>query len=324
MNKYTVSRAINHWRYGVTSGDFIKRLLLSFIALYTLAYFLYTWLLGPLYVEYFSAYYLMMSDMQNMGATTELYKISGKMTLYGLFFSIFFVCIMAAAETAFHKNVFFDEDRGGFPIRFGAIELKVIVVQIVVYICWMIAIFIGYFGFFLVVMVLMLIAMAFGAIAEVLGLILGAILMIAAILAFFYFMAYILARLSPAAALTVHDDDIRFPEAWKLTKPIGKTMAISYLLVTFIGTLFISLLVGILGYILITSGEFVQTLSSAGNDVSQVAEAFREHLSTGKSKFLIACIILVFSIVYPIMWIVWAGIPNLAVKMYYNTDDTFS
>jgi len=318
MSEFTVRRAVNHWRNSVTSAGFLKRLLLSVVILYVIGYMAYTILLAPLYVEYFSAYYLMISDPNNGSATGKLFRASTRLSGYGLMFSVVFWMIMAATDAAYHKNTFFGEDQGTIPLRFGKSELMVMVVQLIVYVCFLAAMFAGYLILIIAALLMMLLVALFGKISTVLAVVVAVILGVVMIGAYIYFITYILARLSPASALTIRENDIKFPESWKLTKGIGHKMTQSYLLITLIAYLIMGVIIGILGFILFTDGEFLASLSEAGKDVDALVKAMGAHLSTGKSKLLIGSIVVIVSVFYPFIWLACAGIPNLAVQLKYE------
>jgi hypothetical protein len=97
-----------------------------------------------------------------------------------------------------------------FRLRVGADEWRVLVVGLI----WFGLLIAAYIGLFVVILV----PVALGAIGGTKGLVIGAV--IGGLMMLFYFFAcvWVAMRLSPAAALTVRDSQIRFFEAWRVTK----------------------------------------------------------------------------------------------------------
>ena len=313
MTNFSIKDAITHGLTGWTTKQYRNRVFLLMIGMLILGYGLYFILLGPLYVEYFATLALFMEDPESFATSMQMQSMGAKMSLYGMLFNVLFMMIIASSETVFHKNVFFNTENQPIPHRLGLSELKVIVVQIVVYVITMIAMFISYFAFIIVFILLMLLVMAAAAISPVLGTVVGVILGFLAIMFWMCVIIYIMARMSPAAALTVRDDDIRIPEAWALTKGIGKPMMWSYIIVYLVYFLFVLVIFGALGFLMFADSELWQNLKAIDGDVDRAVELIGVHLSTGKAKLISATMVVASAVLLPIYYFCWAGIANYAV-----------
>ncbi len=174
-------------------------------------------------------------------------EMLGKMS--GFMGAAFLVGILAwfvsiAMETAMHKNAFRGADHGKLPLRFGKDELKVLVVQLIVFVLF----FAIYFGGFLVFALLLGLATAGSGAAAIGG--------ILAFLGFFLWiggMIMVGVRLAPAASMSIRDNDIKIFEAWKLSKPYMWPMIGAYLVVI------------ILGYIVIYAVMLFVIIAAFGN-----------------------------------------------------------
>ena len=145
--------------------------------------------------------------------------------------------VYASYITAFHKRAIFEERQGFFPLRFGGLELKVMLVQFV----WFWAFLASYFLFYIVLLIPMLLIgglAQLGTGAAVVGGIIGGVLILAAIIGYMYFLI----RMSLTTPLTVANNKFTFLESFSASKGRGWWMflsllvaAIVYLIVYIIG-----------------------------------------------------------------------------------------
>lgn len=125
----------------------------------------------------------------------------------------------------------------GFRLRLGADEGRMAVVGLI----WIALLIAAYIGFAILVAIVAGLAFAFG------GTGVGIALLVLVMLAGFGAFLWLFARLSPAGALTIRDQQIRFFEAWRVTK--GKTWTLfgAYLTLFLIAAFIALVIYAILG-----------------------------------------------------------------------------
>lgn len=203
--------------------SFIFRLAFWYGAILFLAYMIFG---GPIF-EYYGRFIQMATSGGDMDMSNYM-SASAKMNFASLIITIISYALMPSAETAFHKNIFFGDDKGFMPLRFGRSEFMTFAAMVVVFVC----VFIGYFiAAFILIFVVAILALIVGAmsggseiaLAVFLPLI-GVFCLVGIILA----LAYLAARLAPSVALTVRRDDFAFPESWRPTRPFWGKICLSY------------------------------------------------------------------------------------------------
>jgi hypothetical protein len=197
------------------------------------------WLQAPIYEIYLRAF------VENDGDITayadELSAASMQSNLGSLLMLPLSLVIWVLFEGASQRRYIRAE---GFRLRIGADEGRLALVGLI----WG-ALMIG--GYFALALGAIIPGVIVGAIAGVAGgVAVGGLIFLAGIIA----ALWLFARLSPASALTIRDRQIRFFEAWNVTKGNGWGLTGSYFML-FLGFTVLSLVaygvVGILGFVLI-------------------------------------------------------------------------
>ncbi|MFN3314100.1 MAG: hypothetical protein ACK46Q_11615 [Hyphomonas sp.] len=112
----------------------------------------------------------------------------------------------------------------GFRLRVGADEGRLAVVALI----WIALLIAGYIGLLIIVLVPFGIGALLGGVGV--GGVLAGLFTLAGLIA----MVWLFARLSPAGALTIRDQQIRFFEAWRVTRFCSGRLLASYLLLLLI------------------------------------------------------------------------------------------
>jgi len=291
--------------------NFLIRLVLWATALLLLIYFTFGRQFIGAYVEMFQSLMALESGGQAEDPEAVMAAMKPIMSIMGTAFLlwIFSWSLMIATETAMHKNIFHGIDHGVFPLRFGKFELRVMLAQFVVGLIIYGVMMVGY-----IVFAILAVMAGFGAQSG--GAAIGGIV---GLLAFFAFLAMMGAtflttiKLSPAAALSVRDDDVRIVEGWKATHKRFWPMFGSYLIV------------GIAGYILmivIMTIAMVAIFAGIADMGSLQDLSNEEALSTfmgamQKPGVMIPLVIsLMLYVAFTILWyLCFWGIPNYAAQL---------
>lgn len=245
--------------------------------------------------------------MEVMG---PMYSIMG----WGVLLSILGWAVMASIETAMHRNIFRPHLKTGFfPLRFGKDELRVMLAQLVVYVICTGIYIVGYIIGFILILIVAVLGESVGGAGAALGVLLTIFVVIALIIA----ALYVLARLSPAAALSVRDEDIRTVEGWRVTKGQIWPLIGSYLIVGVVGNIIISVVM-MVGMVAVLATANLPSLFSEleGNEDPSVAI---DQLSTAFStpSVLIPLILTLFIISAAglIWYMAYWGIANYVVQL---------
>lgn len=207
----------------------------------------------------------------------------------------------------------------GFRLRVGADEWRVLVVGLI----WFGLLIAAYIGLFIVLLVPMGLGAVAGRDAAAIGAIIGVVFMLV------YTLACLWAgiRLSPAAAMTVRDGQIRFFEAWRVTRGRAWTLFGAWLVVG----LAISLVI-ILAYGVMAAVGFSQLapLFPALEDGSATGEEIRAIVTSPGFWVPLALIFLLFTSLQAVAQHIFGGPAALAAKTDPNwvgqpaVSDTFS
>ncbi len=206
--------------------SFIFRISIIYALVLVLTYLFFGRSLFELYAELIS---MMTSEGgfnqgQYMAASAEANLASAIITLVTY-------ALLPVVETAFHKNAFFGDDKGRFPLRFGMDEFTTFCAMIIVFICIIAGYFVAAFGIIIVVAIVAVIfGIASGGSETALNIFLPFATIIS-VIGILLALCYFAARLAPSVALTVRKSDMAFPQSWKPTKPIWKKVMLSYLTV---------------------------------------------------------------------------------------------
>ena len=236
---------------------FLMRFALAYAAATLVMQAFGLWLQAPIYEIYLRAF------VENDGDITayadELSAASMQSNLGSLLMIPISLAIWVVFEGASQRRYIRAED---FRLRIGADEGRLALVGLI----WG-ALMIG--GYFALALGAVIPGVIVGAIAGLAGgVIVGGLVFLVGIVA----ALWLFARLSPASALTIRDRQIRFFEAWNVTRGNGWGLTGSYFML-FFGFTILSLLaygvVGILGFVMIAP-----TLdSSAGADTADAVLA---------------------------------------------------
>ncbi len=226
---FKLGNALAHaWRTGGPKGFFIK-----FIAAYSVIGIalaalsaIVQWPVYQVYMRMFSEGRPFTEYVDDINqATLSTMGFSALLMPLGFLFYIVF-------ETASQRRYMRGE---GFSLKLGGDEGRIAVVFLI----W-IAMFIGwYVGFFVLLMAIVLLGSLIGlAGGSAAGIIIG-IFAVIGMLAGLFILLWGMARLSPASALTIRDKQIRFFEAWRITRKKSGTIILSMILL-YIGVLLIA------------------------------------------------------------------------------------
>lgn len=303
----------------VSDRNFFWRLILWTGFLILIVYLLFSQAYFDSYGAFLQANYDMMRNPSDTRLAVEMFRIMGSMMAVMGLMQIVFWAVIASAETAYHKNVFFNEDKGFFPLRFGASELKLMATHLFVVVSMLGA----YLAVIFAIVVLTFIAAALAAVSEVLGAILAFLVVLIGIIFAIFMMLYVLARLTPAGALSVKKDRIVTREAWRLTK--GRTAPI-------IGAFLLIILIGYIGIMVIqfsvltaafgSDSEIMSVLmSSPSVNPSDVFASMAERMQNPVTKVIIFLGFMLAAVLLPLWYLAMWGVGNRAADLL--TRDPF-
>lgn len=216
------------WRLPGGRG-FLIRVLLWGVALMLLGYFFLGRGILSAYMDFFREAAALEAAGPDIEDVESLKVFSSMGRLFGSLFLVTIITwvINVSMETAMHKNRFFGEDKGVFPLRFGRDEGRVMLTQFMV--------FLSAIGLYIGGSILMFMIIALGAMLGSVGAVLFSILGFFGFLAILAFMIMIFIRLAPAAAYGVQHGRLIIFEMWKKTKGSGWNIFGSYLIVAVSG-----------------------------------------------------------------------------------------
>ena len=305
------------WR--LPSGrNFLFRLVIWGAALILLVYALFGRTMISAYGEFLSVVFAVENqvepDAEAVAAMMgSMWNLLGAATAVGILSWL----VAIAMETAMHKNAFRGADHGALPLRFGMDELKVLLVQLVVFVCVFGVYFLGILVFILLVGIAGAASGGSGA-----GAAFAAFLGLIAILALLVLMLVVAVRLAPAAAMTVRDGDIRIFEAWKLTKPYFWPMLGAYVVVGLIGYIVIYVVMIFTVVVAFGNADFVALMSGLSEDDPQaVFSAMGEQLKSPR----VFIPLVIGTMIYGLTTLAWYlhlwGIGNYAVHVDQQANE---
>jgi len=253
---------------------------------------------------------------QVMAMMTPLFKAMGFIMLI----SLFQMAVFAAAETAIYRNLFHQEDRGLFPLRFGVDEWRVLGTRIVI-------------GFILggVYMGVYLLAFLIGAIlfgladASGSGILaaLGGILIFALIIAAIAAFVWIAVRLAPASAYSVKRRAFDPFASWKPMEGLVWPAIGSFLILYVVGYFILGFVMMIVFLIFFLSsgliGVFME-LDETGEVMPDFTPLMDQVTSAG---FIIPLLIAIFvSLFLTLIWYgaIWSMWGYMAKDKLPSTD----
>lgn len=319
QSKFNIGSAITVPLNMPGGRNFLTRLLLWGSALLLFSYFFFGRSIVSAYVSMFQK----VIELEASGNEDPAVIVEAIAPLFSAMGSLFLLSIiawviMACIETAMHKNIFRGTDHGVIPLRLGKDELRVMLAQFVVYLICMGVYFAAYFALIFIVLLGAGLAQAAGGIGAALAGIIG----ILGIFGFFGAILYALARLAPAAAMSVRDNDIRTVEGWKLTKGrIGPVIG-SYIIVFIVGYVCL-MIISTIGFGLIfASGDLGSLFGELGGS-SNPEEIWTKIGAAFKTpRVMIPLVItLMLTTVFMLVWYMcYWGVANYIVQM----DDSVS
>lgn len=222
----------------------------------------------PFIIKYYPD--LLEANWENMKAmmngrtpdNTALLAIFPKMLPSYLFLMISMLAIGAAVETALHRKVLLGAEEAYMPLRFGGLQLRVLLAQLSVWFIWFLAYIIG----------VMLLALFVGALAAAIP-ILGAIIGVIGFIALLCFLVFLPISLAPAAALTVSRNKLQVMGARKVSKGIFWNLLGAYLVVVIGGYIFIYVVLSIAVIAVTGDTSFLEALSGMGAENPKIAFA---------------------------------------------------
>jgi len=311
MQKLDFGRLVS-WGYkGTTNRNFFIRLILWTAALILILYAA----LGPSILKSYAPFYQANFELQQNPEDPEnikaLFGVMGGLMGKSSLFMLAFWAIVASAETAFHKNVFFQEDRGFFPLRFGCSELKLMVAQLFVCVCWLLT----YIG---AILALILIITILGVLGGLLGNVVAAILVglasIVGIVLFVWVNLYVFARLAPAGAATIKRDSIVTGDAWRMTKGNVAPIVFGFLLIGLLGYVAMSVIqFGGLSMAFPDSGIMSVMMSSASQNPSETFAIMAEQMQRPGTMITLFIALIILAVIMPLWYLGFWGVGNRAV-----------
>ena len=291
--------------------NFLLRLIGWGAALFLLVYAVFGRSIFGNYKEFLIASMELDQTNPDPEAAIALMEQLGDMLWPALLLSLFAWVIMAAIETAMHKNVFRGTDHGVFPLRFGKDEMRVMIAQFVLALSMM-----GVYILVVIAVVIMAtLTAALGAITPVLAVI-GGLATFAGTIFLFGLLIYFCLSVAPAAAMSVRDEKQYLYEGRKITKGRGWPLFGTYLVVAVVGYIGIYIIMLLGAYLAFGDMQAIAALS--GLDVENPRELFDrmgEMLNTPKVKITLV----IFTIAYFVALMVWYlcfwGVANYAAQL---------
>lgn len=225
--------------------------------------------------------------------------IKAAMSFYGAmaFVGFFSWLVMACAETAMHKNVFRGTDGGLLPIRFGVTEFHVIVTQFVVFLCVMVAYFMG-----------SIITGIFMAIGGMSAIFISALLLLA-------LMGAVGTRFAPSAAIGVREGSLQIGSGLRASKAHFWKMALCYLIIYVVGY-FITYIILVAGISFVISAAGLQgAVTGSPDDGAALMNAMGDSLKADGVMLPLVVTVIAYAIANVMMSMFIWGVGNYAAQL---------
>ncbi|MCF6221768.1 MAG: hypothetical protein L3J65_11715 [Robiginitomaculum sp.] len=271
----------------------------------------------PFIIKYYPD--LLEANWHNMKAMMDgrtpdnmaLLAILPKMLPSYLFLMVSMLAIGAAVETALHRKVLFDQEESGIPLRFGAVQFRVLVAQLAVWFIWLIAYTLG-------VLVLSLFVVALAAAIPVLGAIIGVL----GFIALMCLLVFLPISLAPAAALTVNNDRLQIMGARKVSKGIFWNLFGAYLVVVIGGYVLIYVVMSVAVIAVTGDTAFLEALSGLGSENPKIAfEAAAQRFKNPLVMLVGIISIFAYGATYALYTLSISGISSYTVKWWRGNDE---
>lgn len=211
--EFTIGNAITHFTKTGGPRGFLLPFMLSYAALGLVSQAVSFWMQREVYAIYIR---MMIEGGDITAYTDELNRASMQANLGSLLMLpvalLFWVVFEAASQRRYMRGE-------GFRLRIGADEGRLAVIALV----WCVL----FVGFYIGLVIAMLVPLGIGFLTG--GAAVAAVLTILCVLGALAVMLWLVARLSPAAALTIRDRQIRVFEAWAVTRGKGGQLFLAYL-----------------------------------------------------------------------------------------------
>jgi hypothetical protein len=255
---------------------------------------------------------------KNSGDVDAALQIYAGMLQYlpGYFLSMLLMwAVYASAETALHKRIFHGVDHGFIPLRFGRDELRVMGVQLVVYLMVLGVMFAG----MLIAVILIVLAEATGQLTVILAFLFGAMAFIVYIGAFVY-MAYFSVRMAPSAALSIATNETRFTGGWSITKKRTGSLFLAYLFIFIAGYIVVTI-IQMTMFSVVFSENYMMVVMGLSEQNPEVL--FKEAAEKIKNPGTMITLIiggLLYILVTCIWWLSIVGVSDYAVQWWQKDN----
>lgn len=302
MPRFSFGEAFMHFAHAEGRGNFLLPfVLVAFLMMGSLA-MLSLWLNAPIYAAYGEFIASMSGGAEpDVDAFTEQMNALNTRSLLATVVTLpLSIAFWAMLESAVYRRYM----RGDpFGLKFGADELRVIVIGLL----WVAFFIVFYIGLIVALIIPAIIAAIVGQGAPAIAAIVFLISLIAILLVAGWFAA----RLAPASALTIRDEEIRAFEGWKATKGKGRTL-LGVWICWFIVQMVLFLIVFGIGGAIVFGRVFG---ADVGSD-EEILAMMRQPAFWGPLVVLQAIMVLIQTTFHYI----WAGPAALAAK----TDPTWA
>jgi len=271
----------------------------------------------PFFIKYYPD--LLEANWHNMKAimsgqtpdNTAFLAIFSQMLPAYLFLVVGMIAIGAAVETALHKKVLFNEEEQGIPLRFGSVQLRVLVAQLSVWFIW----------FFVYIVGVIILTLFIGALAIAIP-ILAAIIGVLGFIALLCLLVFLPISLAPAAALTVNRNKLQVMGARKVSKGIFWNLLGAYLVVGIGGYLMVYVVMSVAVIAVTGDMAFLEALSGMGADNPKIAFAAAAERFKNPLVMLMGIVsIFAYAGAYAMYTLSISGISSYTVKWWRGNDE---
>ncbi len=293
----------------VDGRSFVWRLLIWMTAGLTLVYLL----VMPFMMTPYAA--LLEYSWQNtqaiLGGTvppdpTQSLSVMAKLAPAYLFMMLGMWGLLASGESALHRKILHGSETVRRPLRFGKVELRIMLIQLGVWALW-----------FAVYTAGLLIVVLAGALLAQLTPILGGVFIFIGIISFLCLLVWLPIRLAPAAALTLDQDTRHLLAANKVTKFRFWNLFLAYMVVAVLGYVVLYAIGAIC--VMVATGDpgFIIAMSGLGGENPIIAfEAAAERLKNPIFLIMAIASLAVYAAALNLWYLCIAGIGTYAVKWW--------
>lgn len=315
MAKFEFSDAVTRTFKAPGGRSFLLRLALWSSVLLFVAYAL----LGKGIIDAYANFLQVAFEIGDSSDEEDIFRLFAEMGgMFAAFVPLMFLTwfVMASAETAFHKHMLFGVDKGMFPLRFGADELKVMATQF----CVMFLVFLPYMA--LVFLLLIFIGAASaggGGIVALLG-----IVLFFGMFAGIGFMIFLAIRLWPAAALTVRSGEISVLKAMPISKGHFWPMLGAFLVIYLMGYVAVNIVMSITIFAAFGDLSVFEVFNGVSDeDPSEVFAAVAEVMGNPRVMIPLVIGMMAYVMTYFVWYMCLWGVPNYVVAQDMDDERVF-